>query len=265
MPTCGQEELANEGDAGGGDVDSTAVLLDAMEDRYEAFRKMRPAQKRKHWDAVAAVTGLTAEACRSTWNKLLYSFKRMKDNASGKKTGRGSVPTWPYFDRMSRMLSGNPAVTPAHVLTSMLDCHNGTSSVESSAPPAPSAALNDSNTPRPGRSASPPAPSQPDLDLRPASSAPPPPSTPTPLPLPTLAPPSTPSSRREVSTPVSVPQATKRTPSYMSEYLRRREEREAELHAHRLDWGERKVRVEEQRVEALKELAAAMRGRRGGD
>lgn len=50
----------------------------------------------------------------------------------------------------------------------------------------------------------------------------------------------------------------------MEEYVRRRAEQEAELHARRLNWGERKVLAEEARVNALKELVALLRERRGG-
>ena len=51
----------------------------------------------------------------------------------------------------------------------------------------------------------------------------------------------------------------------MEEYLRRRSEQEEELHTRRLDWGERKVKAEEERVKALKDLVNILREGRGGN
>ena len=103
-PHCGQGEVANDG-AASNDLDSTSALLEQMEQRYDAFKRMKPAQKRKHLDEAAAATGLTADVCRCRWNELLYSFKRMKDNASSRKTECGSVASWRYYEIMSRILT----------------------------------------------------------------------------------------------------------------------------------------------------------------
>ena len=76
-PSCGLEEVTVERSMEQSAGDTTGILLDEMEERYEAFMKMKPAQKKKHWDDIAAATGLAAEVCRATWNKPLYSFKRI--------------------------------------------------------------------------------------------------------------------------------------------------------------------------------------------
>ena len=105
-PHCGQSEVASDCVAKSDlNTRSTAALSEQMEQRYEAFKGMKQAQKRNELDKVATVTGLTADVCRCRWNKLLYCFKRMKDNVSRRETGRRSVAKWCYYGIMSRILT----------------------------------------------------------------------------------------------------------------------------------------------------------------
>ena len=115
MPTC--SSATSEGPQW--PSEKVSNLITEMESRYDRYIKMLASAKKVHWQEVAELIGVSAEAARLKWNSLLGTYRRTKDNAGPRASGRGKLTIWPYFGQLERIMEGNPSITPPYVATSM--------------------------------------------------------------------------------------------------------------------------------------------------
>ena len=105
------------------DISSTQknhILLDAMEQIYERFKLWGANRKKQHWEEMGDLLHEGPSNARRRWNSLLYSYKRVKDNAGSKSSGRGrATREWPHAEQMGRILGDDPTIVPSYVQSSM--------------------------------------------------------------------------------------------------------------------------------------------------
>ena len=95
------------------------LLLDYMESNYKKFVKMSGSGKRAAWREAGDLLGVTAEEARVRWNSMCNSYRRSRDHAGPRNSGRGRATPWKHFQRMHRIVGDSPASSATYVMASM--------------------------------------------------------------------------------------------------------------------------------------------------
>lgn len=90
--------------------------VEALADKKRNFFQMFPREKKAFFECQAALLGLSPEVIRNKWNSLTTSYKRIKDNAGSKNTGRGTLERWQFFAAMDDLLGARSSTKPRYVL-----------------------------------------------------------------------------------------------------------------------------------------------------
>lgn len=77
---------------------------------------MFPREKKSFFEKQGVELSMSPDSVRVKWNSLVTSYKRIKDNASGKKTGRGALEAWPFFSAMDEILGSKASTKPEFLL-----------------------------------------------------------------------------------------------------------------------------------------------------
>ena len=76
-------------------------------------------QKRRFWEEMAKALGLEDsrwEDVRKRWSNACVTYRRRRDLAGPRNSGRGAVKPWQHFEIMDQILRDNPVAEPSYVI-----------------------------------------------------------------------------------------------------------------------------------------------------
>ena len=120
---CGTSSSTTSGDTSKEEYWNRAKTLMFIDNYEELMDQLENPQvsKSKVFEKICqrlATAGhvVTKQACMDKLRQLKYIFRKKMD--APKKTGAGAVK-WPYYERMKELMSGDPALEPLNIITTL--------------------------------------------------------------------------------------------------------------------------------------------------
>ena len=158
-PEDADRHIATCGDRGdtGGTIKWTPAqeeaLIQQMNEKYQSIVTLPNNQmKKEFWVSMTETLGYEKRLwieVRRKWSNTCLTYRRKKDLAGPRNSGRGANKHWPHFEGMDEILSDSPATAPAYVIATNEPVRPTTARPSASKRPAAEmeGALNEAETP----------------------------------------------------------------------------------------------------------------------
>lgn len=116
IATCGDEDAADVKWS----MAQEDALMQAMLEKYQTFVALPTNKmKRRFWEELAEQLGIDVARwveVRKKWHNVCMTYRRRKDLAGPRNSGRGATKTWVHYDIMDQILGDSPATEPSYVI-----------------------------------------------------------------------------------------------------------------------------------------------------